>query len=139
MSEVNWGDPDTRCLDRFHEKRESEIRLAGYYTKILHDAHQLYLQDANQGLAFLDSEATNIRCWQAKAEEWFASDKNDAITATICIDFALLGGCYMDFRLHPRERIRWLELCIMACRCLGNKRREGRCAQQFGSGVGHPR
>jgi len=43
----------------------------------------------------------------------------------MCIGYALRGAHLADLRLHPAERIRWLEVCILACHQLGDRDNEG--------------
>src|SRR6266852_184957 len=103
----------------------AQNRHAAYYKNVLADADRLYLQGGaatGQGLALFDTEWANIRTGQA----WAAANAAVADSAArLCVEYPDAGAYVLFLRLHPRERIGWLETAVRAARQLGDRQGEG--------------
>ncbi len=107
------------------ERAVAEKRHAEHYTNVLAAADELYRkggESVTQGLALFELEWGNIKAGQAWAAKHTSEDK---AAAELCIRFPDAGAYCLDLRLHPRERIGWLETSVDACRKLRNRRAEG--------------
>ena len=99
-------------------------RHSAHYLAVLSKADDLYLAgnaSILRGLALYDQESAHIQAGQA----WAASHASQDAAAQRCIDYANAGVYVLDLRLHPRERIRWLEAQLAAARKLHRKDHEG--------------
>ena len=110
-------------------------RLAEHFLAVLWQANELYLQGGEgvlAGLALFDREAENIRAGQA----WAAAnaDKDDQAAAWSSA-YPIRGAHMLELRLHPRERIGWLEAGLAGARRLGDKAAEGAHLGNLGHGV----
>lgn len=113
------------------EERETASSLhAHYYAEVLRTCHELFHRKGGgiqQSLARFDLEQSNILQGQAWAER---RAETDDVAAALCIAYALEGENLIRMRLHPKERIRWIESALAAaqrlkqrveeCRLLGN-------------------
>jgi len=136
MSEFNYGDPHPLSGDRWKAKRRSDERAASHYAGTLSEAATLYQRDADGvvvGLALFDRETANIRGWQAWSAQLLAVDPTDSFACQIARDFALNGAQIVDLRLHPAEQARWLDIGLVACRKLADKRGEGKAMSNLGA------
>jgi tetratricopeptide (TPR) repeat protein/transcriptional regulator with XRE-family HTH domain len=109
-------------------KREADERAARHYANLLSDADDCYLRGGTgvtEGLTLLDQELTSIRHWQAWAARTFTAQSINSSVAELCRAYALQGAHAADLRLHPTEKIRWLEVGVSACRQLGDRCNEG--------------
>jgi tetratricopeptide (TPR) repeat protein len=107
-------------------------RHSAHFMVVLSQAKVLYKQgnaSIVRGLALYDQEAANIQAGQA----WAASHASQEVAAQRCIDYANAGVYVLDLRLHPRERIRWLEAQLAAARKLHHKDYEGNALGNLGS------
>lgn len=135
MGEFNYGDPLPLPLNRRSMRRQTDERAAKHFAKQLCEADALYLRGADgvrEGLALLDLEAGNIRYWQAWAADAFTAYPDDPLAAEICRDCALRGILVTDLRLHPAEKIRWLEVAYQACLALADRQGERKALNQLG-------
>lgn len=121
------------------EVAEARRYHAGYYKDVLAAANRLYLrgnENILKGLALFDAERAHIEAGQ----RWSASpDLHDLgqseasrkpadlaeAAARLCDEYPNAGFAVLGLRLHPRERIRWLEEGLRAARQLENRRSEG--------------
>jgi tetratricopeptide (TPR) repeat protein len=98
---------------------------AAYYKELLSASNSLYIKGGSRilvGLALFDREQMNINAGQAWA------DKNLEIissAANLCVSYPDAGVYILDLRLHPREKIAWLERGIEAARRSKDKTQEG--------------
>src|SRR5713226_419052 len=111
----------------------AQHRHAAYYKNVLADADRLYLQGGaaiGQGLALFDIEWANIRTGQA----WAAANAALADSAArVCVEYPNAGAYVLSLRLHPRERIGWLETAVRAARELGDRRAESYALGNLGN------
>lgn len=112
---------------------QAATRHAAYYEKILMEANDLYLQGGaalGQGLALFDQELTNIRAGQA----WAAAQSGvNEKAARLCNDYPDAGVYMLLLRLHPRERIAWLDAALAAARRLQERGAEGAHLNNLGN------
>jgi tetratricopeptide (TPR) repeat protein len=122
-----WHD----LLRQFASSRATEQALdaaadrhSAYYLSVLSRANDLYLASNDSimsGLALYDQEAAHIQVGQA----WAASHASEEAAAQRCLDYANAGVYVLSLRLHPRERIRWLDAAVSAARKLSDRQGEG--------------
>ncbi|MCD4673098.1 MAG: tetratricopeptide repeat protein [Anaerolineaceae bacterium] len=106
-------------------------RHAAHYLQVLRIADELYLQGGDKilnALNLFDREWENILAGQA----WAAKHKKDKNAAQLCADFPDAGIYCLSLRLHPLERIRWLEDALSAAREIGDRRGEGAALGNLG-------
>lgn len=105
---------DSRLSD--DERYTSQARHAEHYFEVLGETNNLYEQGGEafmRGLALFDAEWTNIQA----GKSWAARHINDNdITVRICSRYPYAGASLLDLRLHPRERINWIEEALPAAR-----------------------
>jgi len=100
-------------------------RHATYFRDLLAAADNLYLQGGagvQAGLGLFDREVANIMAghtWSCESLE--ASSQ----AAELCMSYPDAGAYVIDLRLHPRQRISWLEDALKAAFKLKNKSAEG--------------
>ncbi len=107
------------------ERAEAGCRHAGYYREVLAKADRLYMQgneDIDRGLALFDLERLNIEAGQAWASA-HAEETEEA--ARLCSSYPQAGSRCLALRLHPLERIRWLNAGSAGARLLKDIRAEG--------------
>lgn len=103
------------------ERDEGQRHHSSHYLSLLSSAHDLYLQGGDalkRGLVLFDLEWTNIQAGQAWAEKH--AGEND-VAASLCSGYPSKGVYLLDIRQHPRERIHWLEVALVAARRLKNR------------------
>jgi tetratricopeptide (TPR) repeat protein len=108
-------------------------RHAAYYRSVLANADKLYLGGGDeivQGLALFDTERANIETGQSWAAEHAVADE---AAASLCLEYSYAGQCVLPFRLHPHERIEWLEASLAASRKLKRRDTEGDELNSLGS------
>ncbi|MDW8328255.1 MAG: hypothetical protein RMK99_16975, partial [Anaerolineales bacterium] len=121
------------------EMAQAQLRHAEHYKGVLSAADELYLQgneNVLRGLALFDLERAHIEAGQ----KWAASPdlrglgQSEALhdptglseaAAHLCNDYPDAGAYVLALRLHPHERIRWLEDGLKAARQLKNRSMEG--------------
>jgi tetratricopeptide (TPR) repeat protein len=108
-------------------------RHAAHYRSVLASADELYLRGDEgivRGLALFETERANIETGQSWAAEHAVADDAAAI---LCLEYSYAGQCVLPFRLHPRERIEWLEASLAASRKLKRHDTEGDELNSLGS------
>ena len=75
-----------------------------------------------QGLRLFDLEWENIQSGHAWAVE---NRENGPQPLQLCFDFPNAGAYVLELRLHPRERIAWLEAGLRSAQKRENKEEEG--------------
>jgi tetratricopeptide (TPR) repeat protein len=106
------------------EAAEAQLRHAEHYKGVLSAANDLYLQgnkNIARGLALFDLERTHIEAGQRWASDLSGlQDPTGLYQAAmrLCNDYPDAGVYVLNLRLHPRERIRWLEDGLRAARQL---------------------
>ena len=116
LAEEGWGGDEAHQARRCH---------AAHYLDVAERARDTYLEGGKgvlAGLRLFDQERVHIEAGQAWAAGHAAEDDEAAVLAQ---DYPLRAASVLDLRLHPRERIRWLEASAEAARKLGNQDREG--------------
>ncbi len=106
-------------------KAITQKRHAAYYMKVLSAANDLYLQGRSgmsEGLALFDREEANIRAGQGWAE---TNLEANLLAAELCMSYPDAGAYVLDLRLHPRQKIAWLEKAILAAKLMKNNSMEG--------------
>lgn len=100
--------------------QEISLAHATYYETLLRDANELCREGGasfSEGIRLFDSNWENIRLGHAHAETF---SPNDTTATKLCNDY--LNFPYLfDLRLHPRDRIRYLEPALTAARRLGQR------------------
>ncbi|MCS6909034.1 MAG: tetratricopeptide repeat protein [Anaerolineales bacterium] len=125
---------------------QAQLRHAEHYKGVLSAATELYLQgneNVLRGLALFDLERAHIEAGQ----KWAASPdlrglgQSEALhdptglseaAVHLCNDYLNAGAYVLALRLHPPERIRWLEDGLKATRQLKNRSMEGNHLGNFG-------
>ncbi len=98
-------------------RNDAQRRHAEYFRDVLSSATELYKNgDALSGLRRFDQEWINIEAGWAWAKRNLA---NSNVAASICNAF-LNWPYLLDLRMHPLERISWLETALVAARMLNN-------------------
>jgi hypothetical protein len=98
------------------EKVQAEQRHAEHYKNMLSRYDELYKMGGENvlaGLALFDLEWANIGAGQAWAEE---NLEEDSLAAELCKSYPSAGTYVLDLRLHPLEKIAWLERGVLAAR-----------------------
>jgi tetratricopeptide (TPR) repeat protein len=92
-------------------------RHSAHFLAVLRAANARYLEGhtgVTDGLAAYDAEAAQI----AAGQNWAAAGA-DEDAARLAMDYPGGGVCVLDLRVHPRERVRWLDAGLAAARRLG--------------------
>lgn len=113
---------DTRLSEA--ERDEGRRRHASHYLSVLREADKLYEQGGEalkRGLVQFDLEWLNVQSGFAWAKKH--ASEND-VAALLCSDYPQAGIYMLDLRLHPRERLRWLESALDAAQRLKNRAAE---------------
>ena len=106
------------------QRYEAGLRHAAHYESVLRAARKLYMQGGEsitRGLGLFDLEWGNIQAGQAWAAGHAGEDDAAARLCSAYPNWPYL----LDLRLHPRERIRWMEAALAAARRLKDKSAEG--------------
>jgi len=113
-------------------QNDVQHRHAKHYKEVLSSATELYENgDVLAGLRKFDLERMNIEAGWAWAKKNFAG--NDA-AASLCCGY-LNWPYLLDLRMHPKERILWLETALSASRQLKDKSRE--CGHLHNIGIAY--
>ncbi|OQA94056.1 MAG: photosystem I assembly protein Ycf3 [Chloroflexi bacterium ADurb.Bin222] len=114
------------------ERAAAAYRHAEHYEQVLRAARDTYLQGDKgilAGLTLYDREAHNIHAGFAWASSPPAASPPPGETeegrTALCSAYPDAGAYILTLRLHPRERIRWLEAALRAARALGCRSAEG--------------
>jgi tetratricopeptide (TPR) repeat protein len=106
---------------------------ATYFKDLLEQANDCHFQGKAEmlhGLALFDKERENIEAGQSWAAALIGEDE----TATkLSLNYYFAGLYVLGLRLHPRERIRWLEVALQAARLLEDKWNEGAALGNLGN------
>ena len=111
---------------------EIQQRHAAHYASLLRATNELYIEGGDsikRGLALFDLEWLNIQTGHTWA---VANTKQDETAAQLCSDYPDWPDL-LDLRLHPRERIAWLEAALAAARRLKIRDAEGAHLGNLGS------
>lgn len=101
------------------------MRHAEYYRNMLSESNELYKQGGNKvlaGLQLFDLEEANILSGQAWAGKNLGSNSS---AAELCKSYPDSGFYVLDLRLHPQQKIAWLEKGVKAAIRLKDKMLEG--------------
>jgi len=107
-------------------------RHSSYYKDRLAAADQFYLQGSEgiqKGLALFDREEANINAghtWSCKSLQL------NSQAANLCMNYPDAGAYVISLRLHPKQRISWLEEALKAARKLRNRGMEGNALGNLG-------
>jgi predicted HTH transcriptional regulator/tetratricopeptide (TPR) repeat protein len=107
-------------------------RHAEYYRELLSAANNLYLKGRSYikaGLSLFDREKANIMAGQAWASE---NSETNSSAAILCMSYPDAGFYVLDLRLHPREKIDWLETALAAVRQIRDRSMEGKYLGNLG-------
>jgi len=114
------------------ERYNAQKRHAGHYLNVLTAANDLYIkggESVTQGLALFDLEVTNIRA----GHDWVvAHQQDDNSIGEWCWKYPHAGVDWLALRLHPGERVRWLEPALAAARRLKRRNWEGQTLGNLG-------
>jgi tetratricopeptide (TPR) repeat protein len=103
----------------------TRARHARHYEGVAREANDLYLEGGGavlRGLGLFDLEWPHIEAGQAWAAEQAGTDDE---AARLCSDYPDAGRHCLSLRLHPRQRIAWLEAAVQASHRLRDKGAEG--------------
>jgi tetratricopeptide (TPR) repeat protein len=124
------------------ERNTAQARHATHYADVLGAADDLYKQGGEaimRGLTLFDAERTNIQAGQS----WAARHANDDDTNTrLCARYPAANAHVLELRLHPRERINWLQQALAAARKSNDRHGEGVTLNNLGIAyrhIGEPR
>jgi len=101
------------------------LRHAAHYLDLLRSGDDLYKQGhANtlSGLKLFDLDRHNIQSAQSFAS---AHAETDDSAAQLASDYPTAGAYVLSLRLHPQERIHWLQSALSAARRLKDRQAEG--------------
>jgi len=107
------------------EMAMAEQRHAEHYRNVLSASKEIYKQGGENvlaGLGLFDRERANIQVGQAWAEN---NLEGSSAIASLCSSYPDAGAYVLDLRLHPQEKIRWLEAAVAAARKIKDKGAEG--------------
>src|SRR5262249_812773 len=107
------------------ERNAARKNHAINYHAMLKQANELYLAGGDsiqQALSLFDTNWENVREGQAWSDARASTDED---AARLCIDYPLSGEYLLNLRLHPQERIRWIEPALAWARRLGDLQQEG--------------
>ncbi len=125
------------------ERAVGQKRFATHYRDVLAAVNELYLEGGMsllRSLKLFDLEWGNIQAGHA----WVITqaDTADADIALLGMTYPNAGAHVLDLRLHPRDRIRWLEIALTAARRLNDRKAEGGTLGNLGiayRNLGEPR
>ncbi len=107
------------------ERTAAQRQHAEHYKKVLSTADDFYLKGSEsiaQGLALFDREWVNIQAGQ----QWAVTNaQDDDEAAQLCNAYPDAGVYVLDLRLHPRDKIRWLQDALHAAQHLQDRKMEG--------------
>ena len=114
------------------ERVVSRVRHSWHYMNVLAECGRVYKKGGDfikEGLARLDSEWRNIKAGQ----EWASTQAGvDERATRFCCQYPNAGVNIINLRLHPRERVRWLEAGLESARRLGRRNFEGAHSSSLG-------
>ena len=120
-------------------RNDAQLRHAEHFKDVLSSATELYQNgDALSGLRKFDMERMNIEAGWAWAKNNLAGNNAAASLCNASPNWPYL----LELRMHPRERISWLETALAAARQLKDKGMEGAHLGNLGiayKNLGEPR
>ncbi|MCX6674608.1 MAG: tetratricopeptide repeat protein, partial [Methanothrix sp.] len=128
------------CLER-DELDDARQKHAKYYSIVLSHAENFYQKggtDLLAGLQLFDHEWANIKVGQAWTKNMITVsrklNKSDLKSVLqLASSYAGDGGNVLDLRLHPRDKISWLETGLNAAKMMGNRGAESAHLGNLGS------
>jgi Tfp pilus assembly protein PilF/DNA polymerase III delta prime subunit len=121
---------DARLSDT--EKKAAQLLHATHYLSVMRTSDNLFInggEGLKRGIVLFELEWHNIQAGQSWAQA-NSADNNRA--ASLASEYPIAGTYLLDLRLHPRERIRWLEAAFRATRRLKDRVAEGRHLNSLG-------
>jgi tetratricopeptide (TPR) repeat protein/predicted MPP superfamily phosphohydrolase len=120
------------CLEK-NELVDAQQKHSKYYSKVLLHAENLYKNGGMNlltGLDLFDREWANIKIGQAWAKKMILISaklkKSDSKSVLqLASSYAVDGANVLDLRLHPRDKIGWLETGLKAARLIDDSGAEG--------------
>lgn len=127
-------------LDPF-EQDDALQRHAKHYLNVLSDANELYKKEKDilAGLNLFDRELGNIRAGQDWADEVIRTARiskkkpSMKLAMRLAISYPDKAVHLYHLRLHPQDRIHWLETAIIASRLMKDHDAEGTHLLNLGS------
>jgi len=120
------------CLDQ-EELVDAQQKHATYYSKVLSQAEKFYKMGGTNllaGLKLFDREWANIKVGQAwvkniipVSSKFKKSDLKSVLQ--LASSYAGVGGYVFNLRLHPTDKIDWLETGLKAARMMRDQGNEG--------------
>ena len=125
---------------------DAQQKHAKHFLKILSDANKRYIRGGSEllaGLELFDREWSNIKVGQSWAKGMIRIsrrlNKSDrGFIIQMASSYANDGVHIIDLRLHPRERIGWLDTGLTAARMKGDRGAEGVQPRQPGQCLRRP-
>jgi tetratricopeptide (TPR) repeat protein len=116
------------------ERTVGQKRHATHYRDVLITVDDLYLQGGHAmagGLALFDLEWANIQAGHA----WVSAHdiEADKDIAVLAMSYPHAGLSVIEWRLHSRERIRWLEIALAAAQQLKERAHESSALGNLGN------
>ena len=103
-------------------RNDAQQHHAEYFKDVLFSATKLYVEgDALAGLRRFDLERMNIEAGWSWAKSNLVGNNAAASLCNAFLDWPYL----LVLRMHPRERVSWLEMALAAARQLEDKMMEG--------------
>jgi tetratricopeptide (TPR) repeat protein len=121
---------DARLNDA--EKKKARLLHAAYYLGIMRMSDNLFInggENLKTGIALFELEWHNIQMGQSWAQ---ASSADNIKSASLTSEYPIAGTYLLDLRLHPRERIGWLQAAFRATRKLKDRGAEGKHLNSLG-------
>jgi tetratricopeptide (TPR) repeat protein len=120
------------CLEG-DELADAQQKHAMYYSRVLSQAEKLYQKGGTNvlaGLKCFDREWANIKVGQAWVKNMIPVSsklKKSDLTSILLLarTYAAGGSNVLNLRLHPKEKIGWLETGLKAARMMGDQGNEG--------------
>ncbi len=122
---------DLRLTDS--ERDKNALLHASHYQWTSEVANEFYLKGGQAVIAALaqfDSELVNIRAGQAWAAQHAGGNEE---AGRLCIDYPLCCSDLLLIRLHPREKIAWLDASLSTARQLKDKDEESYALLNLGN------
>jgi tetratricopeptide (TPR) repeat protein len=117
-------------IDEERSRFAAQYRHAEYYKNVLSNSENLYLDGGNKthtGLKQFDTDRMNIQTAYAWIENVICQEEQRDLSSIELINILNLSNFFLDsgknilrFRLHPSERIRWLETALVSARQLND-------------------
>jgi len=130
------------CLEH-DEQSDAQQKHANYYSKVLSQAENLYEKGGTNvlvGMDLFDSEWANIKVGQTWVKNMVQGPsklkKSDLeLIMQLASTYAGDGGNVLDLRLHPRNKIEWMETGLKAAKMMRDRSAE--CAHLSNLGLAY--